>query len=59
MTTNRQTASNILDAVQRNLPPCPMCEADKGDPCRTPQYKARKPHKERERLFAKQERGDE
>jgi hypothetical protein len=32
------------DALRRYLPPCPMCGAATGDPCRTPRDKTRKPH---------------
>lgn len=41
--------SRILDAAQRNLPPCPKCHSLRGDPCRTPRGRPTKAHRERER----------
>jgi hypothetical protein len=31
---------------------CPKCQAAKGDPCRTPNWKTTRPHKERRALKA-------
>jgi len=41
----------VRDAITRNLPPCPKCKADRGDPCRLPSWRTCKPHKARERLW--------
>jgi hypothetical protein len=39
--------SNVRDAAIQNLPPCPVCGAWQGDPCRTPAGSTRAPHKAR------------
>lgn len=39
--------SHVLEASRLNLPPCPACDALRGDPCRTPNYATRKPHEAR------------
>jgi Zn finger protein HypA/HybF involved in hydrogenase expression len=39
--------SHIMHAAKWNLPPCPKCGAWQGDPCRTPGWQTRAPHKER------------
>lgn len=44
--------SHVRDAATRSLPSCPKCKALPGDPCRTPGWKTRKPHKEREAWLA-------
>ena len=48
----RSDRSPIEDAWQRNLPECPKCHAGRGDACRTPGDRSRKPHAQREGLFA-------
>ncbi len=54
-----QRHSPIEDAYLRNLPICPKstCAAWPGDPCRTPNGKTTKAHKERERLLAEADTG--
>jgi hypothetical protein len=42
--------SNVLEAATKNMPACPNCGADQGDPCRMPSGGARSPHKERKAL---------
>ena len=37
----------IIEANERYYPPCPICHALAGDPCRTPSWKIREPHPER------------
>lgn len=37
----------VDDAWRRSLPPCPKCEAVKGDACRMPSNRTTWPHKER------------
>lgn len=39
--------SHIQHAAEHNLPPCPRCSAEQGDPCRTPGWKTCRPHAER------------
>lgn len=45
----------IVDAATRNLPPCPLCQALQGDPCRTPNWETTKPHAARERAYKRRE----
>lgn len=51
----------VGDAIDRNLPPCPKCDAHRGDPCRLPtrylsgvSAPTTKPHKAREEAHAKE-----
>jgi hypothetical protein len=48
----RPRGSHIAFASKHNLPPCPTCKAWRGDPCRTPGWKTRAPHKDRWRVAA-------
>jgi len=38
---------NVFNAVVMNLARCDVCGADVGDPCRTPRWKTRRPHRGR------------
>lgn len=40
--------SRLLEASR--MPPCPTCDAWRGDPCRSPSGKPRAPHAAREAL---------
>ena len=37
----------VFEAAVRDLPPCLVCGAAKGDPCRTTSWRTRHPHKGR------------
>jgi hypothetical protein len=36
--------SHVQDAAVRELPPCPVCRAERGDPCRSANNASRAPH---------------
>lgn len=49
--------SHVLNAAEQRLPPCPVCGANRGGPCRTPMWgKTRKPHALRLRVMKEPQR---
>lgn len=52
---NRGTRSSLSqyedEAFRNGYPPCPTCQADTGEACRTPGQKRRAPHKPRQVLI--------